>query len=119
MTSLESSDFWRGVFTPMQKHRHHPKTKHPDHLIDHILVDGMTMLDDDEIEAYDEDIENDYGYDQLTQLGSGPVPYIVRIRFIGDEQDKYDYVLHLSESDDVEQLAKEAKELVADDLTPR
>lgn len=120
MSSLGENDFWRGAFI---KHQRHEKKKgegsHIHELPEHLYVKSVETLEEDEIEAYDEDIENEYGYDQLVQLGDGPVSYLVKMAFVGGEDtDTYDFVMWLPENFNLEEDEDKVKRLLAEYYSP-
>lgn len=111
---MNSNDFWAGAFV---KHRYHPKTKHPEHLPNHVQIVSMTLLDDEERVDYDEDIENDLQLDMLTELGDGEAQYLVAVHFAGDEPDmKYDYIVNAPIKSSA--AARAAMELICEDVAP-
>lgn len=104
---------WGGMLTPgLLKHKVHRKQKHPEHMINHIIIDSITMLTDDEIQAYDEDFESDLDYDQLLELGDGGISWLVTMHWDGEIQ-TYDYVLNMDEPEELT-----AKILIASQHTP-
>jgi hypothetical protein len=93
---------WNGMFWPTTtKHRHHPKTHHPQHLINHLKVDSIEPID-----SVDEG---------LTILGDGEIEWLIRIHFIENESEKYEYIY---ESDE-EPSENEVLEAIALDLNSK
>jgi hypothetical protein len=80
------SDDWGGKFLPLVKH-----DLGTGDIRQHVKVVSITQLDDDEIADYDEDSENDMEFEDLLQLGDGPVQYLVSVLFSGEGP--YDYVV--------------------------
>ena len=99
MTFSQSND-WGGLFLhPMMKHYRHKKEKderHPHELPEHITINSVTQLTDDEVEEHDEDIESDFPIDELEQLGDGAIPWLVTMSFIGYKT-PYEFVVNSDE----------------------
>lgn len=122
MASLTSDGFWRGTFEPpLTKHRYHPNERHPEHLPDHIRIMEVIQLDDDEIKAYDEDFQSEYSYEMLTQLGDGPIQYLVSVGFEPVGEKLYDYVIWMDkiDEDNPEAQYQHMREMIAGILQPK
>lgn len=95
MTSLTSSE-WQGAFLPFRKHR-----LGTGDISNHLAVVSIILLSDLDEEEYEGDPENEYGIDELTELGDGPRAWLVKVGFLpGFEETAYQYVINLPAVDD-------------------
>lgn len=119
MTSLTSSE-WQGAFLPFNKHYRHrkaPGERHPEELPEHIDILSVTMLDDDEIDEDELDLELDVPLDELVQLGTGPIPYLVIMQFKGDSPERvYAFIVN---ADGTPQSDYALRRLVASHFVPQ
>lgn len=100
MTSLTSSE-WQGAFLPFKKHR-----LGTGDISNHLVIVRITPLEDVDEDERGEDIENEYGLDELTRLGDGPRDWLVEVGFLpGFEEIAYEYIISLPEMDDKEKEA--------------
>lgn len=77
MTFSGSSE-WSGVFMPIRKHR-----LYTGDIGNHIAFKSIVPATADAIEEFNEDIDNDYEFDELTQLGDpAETEWIVTMAFI-------------------------------------
>ena len=82
-------DIWKGtILGDLSKHRYHPGTHHPSHIVNHLEIRGMEVIDYEP----DDDIDRHH-------LGEGSVMWLVTIGFIDSSEDTWEYIY---ESDDAE-----------------